>query len=247
MALELRNIVFRYGSDLIVDRFSCSIDSGEIIALMGLSGSGKSTLLRIIAGLELQESGTAAIFGKSQLSNRDVFYSLQDYDAFPWQTVWQNLAAASRLNGRSSTHELGKILDQVGLTHHAGKFPRELSGGMRKRLALGRAIANRARVLLLDEPFSSLDMHSRDEMYALLQSFAKQQGLTVVIVTHAVDEAAFLGSRILVCSGPPLTIVESVENEMSYPRIPECRESVEFERVFVAVQRAFGKTRPPET
>jgi NitT/TauT family transport system ATP-binding protein len=155
---------------------------------------------------------------------------MQDFDAFPWRTVRQNLSLAGGLRGDSTEDAFGvdELLDKIGLAEHGNKYPAELSGGMRKRLGIGRCLAGKPKVILLDEPFASLDIDARNEMYGLVQSLWADWNCLFVIVTHNINEAVLLSKKIIISSMLPFRLKEIVPISLEYPRNGKILDSVEF-------------------
>lgn len=233
--IEVRQVSFYYGERKIVDDASLSIDQNSIVAIMGPSGCGKSTLLRIISGLEKPATGICRFDEKEvKKSPKDLRYSFQDYDAFPWRTVEQNLCLFSRACGNDDKTD--ELIKQIGLLGHGKKFPPQLSGGMRKRLALGRCIAGAPKGVLLDEPFSSLDLSSREDLHKLVLDLARQMDCTFVIVTHDINEAIFLSSRIFISTPLPFHVRKIIDVPFQYPRSPDIQRSREFENLYTEVR-----------
>ena len=202
--------------------FSCRINPGEIVAILGPSGCGKSTLLEIIAGLEEPTVGNVRVNGRAVSSPPDdcsLIY--QDNSLFPWLTAAQNVAFPLRLRSAGRSDSLEKatdMLSRVGLSGFADKFPHELSGGMAQRVAIARALLKGTRVLLMDEPFGSLDSQTRSEMHSLLLQVWGLSKPTIVFVTHQVDEAILLSDRICVMTPRPGHISQIVEVPLARPR-----------------------------
>ncbi|MDP2793154.1 MAG: ABC transporter ATP-binding protein [Sulfurisoma sp.] len=196
--LQLDRVSHAYGRQTIVDNLSISLDEGEIGCLLGASGCGKTTVLRLIAGFEQPSAGTIQLRGvtvgspQRQLppEQRHIGMVFQDYALFPHLSVGDNVAFGLReksaLAGRQCVEEL---LDIVGLAGHGGKFPHELSGGQQQRVALARALAPRPHLLLLDEPFSNLDVELRERLSLEVREIIKQSGTTAILVTHDQHEA----------------------------------------------------------
>ena len=221
--VELKNVDFGYTEAPVVRGLNLAVQRGEIVSIMGPSGCGKSTVLRLIAGLERPTGGSCIFCGRSlerpQRVLRLLRFSFQDYDAFPWRTVRQNL-----LLGGASEHEspsafaVDDLLEKIGLAGHERKYPAELSGGMRKRLALGRSLAGKPLIVLLDEPFSSLDTDARHEMYDLLQTLWAEWHCLIIIVTHDTHEAILLSHRVIISERLPFRIKGEVDISLEHPR-----------------------------
>ena len=182
-------------------------EAHQVCVLLGPSGCGKSTILRMMAGLEQPSSGSIRLEGTPVTGpHRDRGMVFQGYTSFPWLRVRENVAYGLRINGDSLAQREGTVeyfLERVGLTRFADAYPHELSGGMRQRVALARALANTPRVLLMDEPFGALDAETRWQMQELLLDVIRKERMTVVIVTHDVEEALLLGNQIVFLSRHP--------------------------------------------
>ncbi len=228
--LELQNVSFSYSDSPVVSKLDLAIEAGGIVSIMGPSGCGKSTVLRLLSGLEKPTSGQCLFEGKSlDRPSPKLRYSFQDFDAFPWRTVRQNLLFGGACNHDSGSGiPVGELLKKIGLAGHENKYPAELSGGMRKRLALGRCLAGRPEVILLDEPFSSLDIDARQEMYDLLQSLWTEWHCLFVIVTHDIQEATILSKQVIVSESLPFRTKEVVGIPFNYPRCASLCSSAEF-------------------
>ncbi len=196
-----------FADTIAVDRFSLEIQQGEFITLLGPSGCGKTTLLRLIAGFERPDHGTIYLDGENILSlppeKRQVNTVFQSYALFPHMTVYENIAFGLRLKN-ISTRELEDTveaaLEQTQMTPFAGRMPSQLSGGQQQRVAMARAIVNKPRVLLLDEPLSALDARLRSEMQVELKRLQRELNITTILVTHEQDEALSLSDRVVVMS-----------------------------------------------
>jgi NitT/TauT family transport system ATP-binding protein len=197
-----------------LDGVSMEVASGELVCLLGSSGCGKSTLLNIIAGLDEASGGEVRVDGEVVIgpgADRGVVF--QGYSLFPWRTVAENVAFGLEVGGVPKAQRRARVEELLGIMHlteHAGKLPRELSGGMRQRVAIGRALAPEPDVLLLDEPFAALDAQTRRSMQDFLLTLWKRTGCTIVMVTHDVEEAIYLAGRIYVMSPRPGRIAEEV-------------------------------------
>jgi ABC-type nitrate/sulfonate/bicarbonate transport system ATPase subunit len=227
--VEISEVSFGYGSEEVISDISLSVDRGEIVSLLGPSGCGKSTLLRLIAGLEIPENGRILTEGAEAGSNRDVLrFLFQDYDAYPWWNVWDNLRLGSGSHPYPADSAIKEMLSQVGLAADRDVFPGELSGGMRKRLALARCLVRQPSLLLLDEPFSSLDVDTKYGMYDLVQKLWQESRCAVIFVTHDLHDAILLADRILVSSPRPLTIRKIIEVPFERPRTDKIYDSTTY-------------------
>jgi NitT/TauT family transport system ATP-binding protein len=203
-------------------RDDVAINEGEFVCLIGASGCGKSTLLRIIAGFEEPTTGDFTVQGKPIAgpgSDRGMVF--QDYALFPWMTVRQNIGFGPRQR-HLPRKEVDEIADEfvrlVGLERAANRYPSQLSGGMKQRVAIARVLANNANILLMDEPFGALDALTREQLQReLLQIWARTR-VTIVFVTHSVEEAALLADRVLVMSAGPGRIESDIAIDLPRPR-----------------------------
>ncbi|UGV40701.1 ABC transporter ATP-binding protein [Methanococcoides orientis] len=207
---------------LALDNVNLEIKDKEFVCFIGPSGCGKTTLLRIIAGLEFPDSGEITLDGERIAlpdSKRGMVF--QEYSLFPWRTVIQNITFGPQMQGMSKGESLEraeKYLKLVGLEQFRNSYPYELSGGMRQRVAIARALANEPKVLLMDEPFGALDAQTRNTLQnELLDVWAKNQ-ITIVFVTHSVDEAVFLADKIVVMTARPGKIKKVINVDLPRPR-----------------------------
>lgn len=207
--IEVKNISHAYSAkqgQQVLDNINLNINKGEFITIVGRSGSGKSTLLNIIAGYIKPISGQVLINGKMVCKpGKDRIVIHQGYDHFDWMTVKDNL---NIVNKDSNTSD--NLLSKVGLGDKHNTFPHELSGGMKKRLSIARALAADPDFLIMDEPFSSLDHKIRSDIYKEVSSLTKELNKTVLLVTHDIDEAIELSDRIIILSGVPAKIHEEI-------------------------------------
>jgi NitT/TauT family transport system ATP-binding protein len=198
-----------------IDDVSFSVTEREICVLLGPSGCGKSTLLRMAAGLDRPSVGDIALAGERVSGpSRDRGMVFQSYTSFPWLTVRQNVEFGLRMNGDSLALKEGTadyFLERVKLEPFQDAYPEQLSGGMRQRVALARALANYPKLLLMDEPFGALDAETRWQMQELLLDVVSKDAMTVLIVTHDIDEALFLGDRIVFLSRHPGRVREILQ------------------------------------
>jgi NitT/TauT family transport system ATP-binding protein len=217
----------------VLENISTSVERGEFVSIIGPSGCGKSTLLKLAAGLAPTTAGEICVNGMEPKNARELMsFVFQDATLLPWRNVQQNVALALELERRTreeTTATVDKLLDLVGLSHVAQSYPRQLSGGMRMRVSIARALATRPRVLLMDEPFGALDEITRDRMNEELLRLREEQNWTVLFVTHSVAEAVFLSSRILILAPNPGRIAHEIAVDLPFPRTAATRESEAFD------------------
>jgi ABC-type nitrate/sulfonate/bicarbonate transport system ATPase subunit len=196
-----------HGETLALQATDLDVAENDFITILGPSGCGKSTLLRIIAGLDRQSSGEVLLDGRRiEGPGADRGMVFQSYTLFPWLSVLDNVCFGLRERGLPRAQQLeqaGSFIAKVGLKGFENHFPKQLSGGMQQRTALARALANRPRMLLMDEPFGALDHQTRELMQELLLGIWEAERTTVLFVTHDIDEAVFMGSRVMVMSARP--------------------------------------------
>ncbi|MBI1649101.1 ATP-binding cassette domain-containing protein [Hyphomicrobium sulfonivorans] len=202
---------FARGGPVLAD-VDLTVESGESVAIVGASGCGKSTLLRIIAGLEAPSGGTVTVAGETiQAPHPAVGMIFQEPRLLPWLTVAENIAfGIAALPASERTARVHEALDLIGLVEHASKWPRELSGGQSQRVAIARALVARPSVILLDEPFSALDAITRADLQRHMRALSQRMGLTLVIVTHDLEEALILGDRVAIMQPNPGRIAKIV-------------------------------------
>ncbi len=215
--LEIRDVSAGYtGSRCVLDGVRLEIRKGRTQCVIGPSGCGKTTLVMIAAGLKKPDSGTVALDGvRVTAGDRRIGLVLQQYGLFPWFTVKDNAALGLRIRsiGRSERERIvHSELARVGLSGRDRDFPSALSGGEQQRVAIARALALFPDLLLMDEPFSALDAISREALQDLLIGLLQEKPMKVMIVTHSIEEAAFLGSTVSLLAGKPATIVQRFEN-----------------------------------
>jgi ABC-type nitrate/sulfonate/bicarbonate transport system ATPase subunit len=205
-----------------LSRIDVAIEEGQLVCLIGASGCGKSTMLRIVAGFEEPTTGEVLVDAKRIAgpgSDRGMVF--QDYALFPWMTVRQNVGFGPRQR-RLPRSEVEGIADEfvklVGLERSASRYPNQLSGGMKQRVAIARVLANNANILLMDEPFGALDALTREQLQGELLAIWARTRVTIIFVTHSVEEAALLADRVLVMSAGPGRIESDIEISLSRPR-----------------------------
>jgi NitT/TauT family transport system ATP-binding protein len=236
VSIENVSKTFRGRRDEVIalDRINLTIKAKEFICLLGPSGCGKSTLLNIIAGLIEPTGGAISINGHSinaARRQREIGLVFQDAVLLPWRTVAENVSLPLEILKFSRPERQARIeiaLDLVRLSGFEDRFPHELSGGMRQRLGIARALSFEPRVLLMDEPFGALDAITRDKMSIDLLRIWEQRQKTVVFVTHSISEAVFLADRVVVMSARPGRIAAVVENPLPRPRDFNVRDTSEF-------------------
>ena len=217
-ALDLRLRSKRFGQRHVLGDVRLRVERGEIVCLVGASGCGKSTLLRIAAGLDRDYEGTVQVAGqRHDTPSRDVGVVFQEPRLFPWCSVADNIAFEAG-GARRDDKRVAGLLDDVGLSGYGAALPRELSGGQAQRVALARALAGTPRVLLLDEPFSAVDAFTRMKLQDLLAGLVRRKGIATLLVTHDIDEAAWLGDRVLVLDAEPGRIREDIAMPLARPR-----------------------------
>ena len=205
-----------------IEDFSLEVQNGEFVCLLGPSGCGKTTVLRIIAGLETLTSGTIKVDGKDVVnSGPDRGMVFQEFALFPWRTVRKNVEFGLEIKGVSPAERktIGqKYIDLVGLNGFEEYLPKKLSGGMKQRVGIARALANNPEILLMDEPFGALDAQTRNQMQKELLRIWSETKKTVVFVTHSVDEAVYLADRVVVLTARPSRIKEIFKVDQQRPR-----------------------------
>jgi NitT/TauT family transport system ATP-binding protein len=229
--LEVRNLSKTFASagqppTTALDRINFDLHRRELTCVIGPSGCGKSTLARLVAGLEEPTAGEMRIDGKPiQGPGPDRGMVFQSYTLFPWLTVLKNVMFGLEASGTSSSSvaeaEARTWLELVGLAKFASAYPHQLSGGMKQRVAIARALANRPRMLLMDEPFGALDAQTRCQMQSYLLQIWKQVDITILFITHDLDEAVYLADRILVLDAHPGRVRELIEVPVPRPRSPD--------------------------
>ncbi|RTL53146.1 MAG: ABC transporter ATP-binding protein [Rhodocyclaceae bacterium] len=237
------------GSPLkVLEDVSLSVAPGEFISIVGTSGCGKSTLLRLIIGLENDYQGEILLDGKqiagTSLDRGIVF---QEHRLFPWLTVEQNIGLAlqnATLSEREKTRSILEHINLVGLTGFEKAYPHQLSGGMSQRVAIARGLVNRPEVLLLDEPFGALDAMTKYKLQNELKHIWETEGITMILVTHDVEEAVYLSDRVVVMEPRPGRIRRVVPVGLERPRN---RTALDFVRIKEDILSDFGIEREEET
>jgi NitT/TauT family transport system ATP-binding protein len=246
--LDVQGLGVTYGADASAVQAIAHVDfhvaPHEFVCVVGPSGCGKSTLLRVLAGLLQPTTGRVFVQGvEVDGPARELAVVFQEYQRslLPWLTVGKNVTfplAAEGLSKAERDARAASALREVGLDGKADRYPWQLSGGMQQRVAIARAIAYRPAVLLMDEPFASVDAQTRSELEDLMLAVSKDSGMTIVFVTHDIDEAVYLGDRVLVLTSSPSTIRSALAVELPYPRDQlSTKAHPEFIRLRAAVLR----------
>jgi NitT/TauT family transport system ATP-binding protein len=224
VALSVRQLRKYFGTSpdapLAFADISLDIRRREFICIIGPSGCGKSTLIRIVAGLESASGGEILLDGKPVSGpGRDRGMVFQGYTLFPWRTVKENVMFGLEIsNEGDAERDARQWLEMVGLSRFEDAYPHELSGGMKQRVAIARALANEPRILLMDEPFGALDALTRCKMQSYLLQIWKKVDVTILFITHDLEEACYLADRIIVMGANPGRVVEVIENPVPRPR-----------------------------
>jgi NitT/TauT family transport system ATP-binding protein len=231
----------------VLDDLCLRVENGQFISIVGPSGCGKTTLLRIIAGLEKASGGKVFLNGKEMVGGSDeIGFIFQEYALFPWRTTLQNIEIGLEIKGvtkekrRSAAMEYIRTFDLDGF---GNRYPKELSGGMKQRVAIARTLIMNPRMVLMDEPFGSLDSQTRNSLQVFLLAVWEKRKDTILFVTHNVDEAVFLSDRVLILSKRPARIIKVFE--VNLPR-PRDRTSQECNHIRKEVLEVLTKAMPPD-
>lgn len=233
----------------VLETIDITVAPGEFVALLGPSGCGKSTLLRLLAGLEKPAEGEIHADGRP-ISAPDCsrILAFQDPTLFPWRTVWKNVATGLEAQGilDEQRQRVDEALALVRLEDFASAYPHQLSGGMAQRVALARALVNEPKLLLLDEPFGKLDSFTRMAMQAELLSLWQRQAFTAILVTHDIEEALLLASRVILLSDRPARLLHEVRVDLDYPRRRDQPTIIKLRRE-IAQELGLDSASEPET
>jgi NitT/TauT family transport system ATP-binding protein len=232
----------RYGDGpIVLDGLGLSVAAGDFVSFIGPSGCGKSTVLKLVSGLNPPTEGLLEVLGtKPRLARDRQAFIFQDATLLPWLTAQGNAELPLRLRGVPAAERRAKasgMLARVGLEKYAAYYPRQLSGGMRMRVSIARALALAPQLLLLDEPFGALDEMTRNRLNEELLDLRERLRFTALFVTHSVSEAVFLSNRIVVMAAHPGRIHAEVRVEFAYPRTGDLRERSEFQAKVIEVSR----------
>lgn len=220
--ITIENVNKSFGSLNVLENINLHVKKGEFLVLLGASGCGKSTLLNLIAGFEQPTRGRVVVNNR-EVTDVDPHSGMvfQQYALFPWMTVLENVAFGLKLRGmpKKQRQEIAmKYIEMVGLKSFVDAFPKALSGGMRQRVSIARVLANDPDVILLDEPFAALDAMTRQVLQEQLVEIYEKSGKTIVFITHSIDEALLLATRIVILGAKPGRVVQDIENDLPHPR-----------------------------
>jgi NitT/TauT family transport system ATP-binding protein len=223
-ALTIRDLRVRFGERIILDHVDLEVRQGEFVCIVGASGSGKTTLLRVLAGLAHPAAGEACFEGQVITGpSRDRAIIFQDYSKalLPWRTVAGNVALsleARRVPGTERDRVIDGLLTKMGLVRAKDQFPSQLSGGMQQRVQIARCVAQNPKLLLMDEPFGALDAMTRQALQDEILTLAADNQVTTVFITHDLEEAIYLGDKVVVLGHSPATVIENIAIDMPRPR-----------------------------
>ncbi|ADC65896.1 ABC transporter related protein [Ferroglobus placidus DSM 10642] len=237
MALEIRNVKKSFGDLKVLDGVSFEVEKGEFACIVGESGCGKTTLLKIVAGLVKADEGEVLYDGR-ELKTEDIAFVFQDDRLLPWRTALENVMFSLEMRMREldkkRREEIAKsFLELVGLKGFENYYPHQLSGGMRQRVGICRALAVNPKVLLMDEPFASLDAQTRNRMQLELLRIWERERKTILFVTHSVDEAVFLADKVVVLSPRPTKVLKVLEINLERPRDRTSPEFIGYRREII--------------
>ncbi len=241
--IYLRGVTKRYGAaQPVLENIDLTVRKGEFVSIIGPSGCGKSTILKLVSGLTPVTSGTLLVDGMTPANAREIVsFIFQDPTLLPWRTVAKNVALALELDHaprETRPEKVNALLELVGLSHVAKSYPRQLSGGMKMRVSIARALASKPRILLMDEPFAALDEMSRDRLNEELLRLKEELKWTVLFVTHSVAEAVYLSDRIIVLAPHPGRVAHEIAVDLPSPRDAELRASPAMDECIAVVSRA---------
>ncbi len=206
----------------ILDSISIDVQDNEFLTIVGPSGCGKTTLVRIIAGLESPTSGKIVFDNEViQKPSKKIGYVPQEYSLFPWKTVKKNIEFGlklQRMNKEQSEHKINELLELIGLSQFRDFYPKDISGGMKQKVAIARALAIDQKLLLLDEPLISIDAQNRNQLQDDLLDIWRKSKKTIVFITHNIDEALYLSDRIVILSPLPASVKQIIPVNLAHPR-----------------------------
>lgn len=238
MHLEISNLRKDFptpqGSITALREVNIHVEQGEFVCVVGASGSGKSTLLRLIAGLDQPSEGKIIVdYQPVTGPGADRGMVFQDYTLYPWMTVQKNVEFGLKLQGTSKKErreQASYYLDMVGLSDFSQSLPKQLSGGMKQRVAIARALTSRPKILLMDEPFGALDVQTKESMQQFALELWERTGISILMITHDVQEAIFLSQRIYVLTARPGTVQAEIVVDLGKSRTQETRQHPRFKQ-----------------
>ena len=248
--ISIRGVSKSFGDNHVLSNLDLEVKKGEFLVLLGASGCGKSTLLNLMAGFEKPTQGSVSVNGKVI---EDITAAcgmvFQQYALLPWQTVQQNVEFGLKMKKmpKGERAEIARrFIEMVGLKGSEDKYPQALSGGMKQRVSIARVLANDPDVMLFDEPFAALDAMTRQVLQDQLLSIYEQSGKTIVFITHSIDEALMLSTRMVIMGSRPGRVVQDLRNELPHPRTAEIQLSEDFislkRSIWETVQEEVGRT-----
>jgi NitT/TauT family transport system ATP-binding protein len=254
--LEIDALTKAYGGDggaarnLVLDAIGFGVPQNQFVCLLGASGCGKTTLLRIVAGLTVADGGTIKVEGRTaQGPGQDRSLVFQNYGLLPWRTVMGNVEFGLEMRGVSRAERRAvsqRHIDRVGLKGYEKHYPHEISGGMQQRTALARAFSKDPKILLMDEPFAAVDAQTREMLQDELLKIWNENKTTVLFVTHSIDEAIYLGDRVLVMAAHPGRIKADIETGLPRPRSDsDVKSSPRFDELRRLVRESLRDTHAP--
>ena len=240
--IELEGVSKRYGDMLALDNVSLRIEKGEFVVIVGASGCGKSATLNMIGGFDHPSEGLVKVEGRQVTEvSPNTGMVFQQYALFPWLSVIDNIAYGLKMKGMKKAERRAiaqQFIDMVGLKGFENAYPKQLSGGMKQRVTIARVLANDPAVMLFDEPFAALDAMTRQVLQEELVRIYEQSGKTIVFITHSIDEALMLSSRILIMSARPGKIAQDIVNDLPHPR----NADVQLSEQYLAMKQKIWKT-----
>ena len=244
--IRIQGLSKRFGDVVALRDIDVAIEQGSFLSIVGPSGCGKSTLLRIVAGLLDYQQGSVSLDGQAiRGTRRDVGFVFQSSILLPWRTVLENVmlpAEVLNLDMRRARERAMQLLHMVRLDGFEDKLPRQLSGGMQQRASIARALLHDPKILLMDEPFGALDALTRERMNLELQRIWAESGKTVILITHSIPEAIFLGDTVLVMTPRPGSIERVIRVDLPRPRTMQAMAAPEFGRIAGEIRELFAHT-----
>lgn len=228
---------------------SLDIEPGSFVSIIGPSGCGKSTLLRLIAGLDQAEKGNVYLDGEPiGAPGADRGFMFQEHNLFPWNTIYDNISFGLKARKIFGEHKdrVDEIIDMVGLNNFKNYYPHQLSGGMCQRASLARALVSNLKVLLLDEPLGALDAFTRMNIQDEIQRIWKEQNMTMIMVTHDVDEAVYLSDTIVVMTARPGRVVKTIKVDLPRPRDRSSKDFFAYSSKVLKLLHFGGNSKEPE-